>query len=115
MKHSIEKYLEDINLSIQEIENYTKNIQSYVAIEESTMLFDALCRRFAIIGEALYQANKLDKNLDISFKEKIMGLRHIIVHDYDLVRPTDLFVIITKHLQQLKIEVEGLLNQSTNS
>jgi uncharacterized protein with HEPN domain len=94
MKHSKKKYLEDILISISEIESYIANITSYQDIEKNMMLFDALCRRFSIIGEALYQANKVDKDLQITSKEKIMGLRHIIVHDYDLVRAADLFIII---------------------
>ncbi len=102
MKHSKEKYLEDILLSIAEIEIYIANIKSYSEIEENMMLFDALCRRFSIIGEALYQANKIDKELRITAKEKIMGLRHIIVHDYDLVRAADLFIIINKNVHTLK-------------
>jgi uncharacterized protein with HEPN domain len=94
MKHSKKKYLEDILISISEIESYIANITRYQDIEKNMMLFDALCRRFSIIGEALYQANKVDKDLQITSKEKIMGLRHIIVHDYDLVRAADLFIII---------------------
>lgn len=111
MKHSKEKYLEDILLSIAEIEGYVVNISSHLDIEENMMLFDALCRRFSMIGEALYQSNKIDKDLQITAKEKIMGLRHIIVHDYDLVRAADLFIIIHKNLSTLKTEISNLLSQ----
>lgn len=40
-----------------------------------------------------------------------MGLRHIIVHDYDLVRPAELWTIIKNHLSHLKQEVEMLLKE----
>ena len=109
MKHSVEKYLEDIRLSISSIELYTLEITSFQEIENNYVLFDALCRRFAIIGEALFQADKINNNIPISEKNKIKGLRHIIVHDYDMVRATDLWKIIQKNLPLLKEEVIKLL------
>jgi len=102
MKRSLPKYLEDIQMSILDIESYSAGVQSTKDIEDNKLLFDALCRRFAIIGEAVYQADKLKKNLPITDKEKIKGLRHIIVHDYDLVRASVIFDIIVNKLQQLK-------------
>ena len=113
MKHSLAKYLEDIRISINDIENYTKAISSSFDIENNQLLFDALCRRFAIIGEALYQADKLNGPLAITDKSKIIGLRHIIVHDYDMVRAPDLWKIIIKNLPVLKVEILELLNQNT--
>jgi len=111
MKHNVQKYLEDIRLSILDIENDTEKITSAKQIEENQLLFDGLCRRFAIIGEPVYRADKIDKHLPITDKRKIMGLRHIIVHDYDLVRAADLWTIINKHLSVLKAEVEAILKQ----
>lgn len=87
MKHSVIKYLEDVRLSVCDVERYVAKITLYRQIEYNDVLFDALCRRFAIIGEAIFQAHKIDDKLDITDKFKIMGLRHIIVYDYDKVRP----------------------------
>lgn len=109
MKHNIAKYFEDVRLSIEDIESYLTNISSVKQVEENHMLFDALCRRFAIIGEAIYQADKLDPSISITDKHKIKSLRHIIVHDYDLVRESDIFLIATKKLPILKLEIEILL------
>lgn len=109
MKHNVAKYLEDVRLSIEDIEGYTKDIKEVAQIENNLMLFDALCRRFSIIGEAIFQADKMDPSLSITGKSKIKGLRHIIIYDYDLVRATDLFIIITKNLPVLKSEVIAIL------
>ncbi len=73
-------------------------------------MFDAVCRRFGIIREALYQADKLEKNLLITNKNKIIGLR-IIVHDYDVVRAADIWVIIQNQLPGLKLEIEAILKK----
>ncbi len=110
MKHNIEKYLEDIRLSIINIETYTISITSFHQIENDYVLFDALCRRFSIIGEALYQADKIKSDIPISNKNKIKGLKHIIVHDYDMVRANTLWLIIKKGLPILKEEILKLLN-----
>ncbi len=110
MKHSIAKYLEDVRISIEDIENYSTGVNHAAQIENNQMLFDALCRRFAIIGEAIYQVDKLDPDIKITDKNKIKSLRHIIVHDYDAVRAPDLLIIILKNLPILKSEVTGLLD-----
>ena len=111
MKQSLPKYLEDVRLSISDIESYVSRISTIKAIEENHMVFDALCRRFAIIGEAIYQANKIDANIEITDKNKIIGLRHIIIHDYDVVKAQDLWQIIVNKLPLLKNEIEKLLKK----
>lgn len=114
MKHSLLKYLEDIRLSITDIESYVSNTTSSKQIEENQLLFDGLCRRFGIIGEALFQANKI-KDVPVTDKTKIIGLRHIIVHDYDSVRAPDLWNIIQNKLPLLRKEIEQLLNEHTSN
>lgn len=79
MKHNVEKYLYDMLQSKNDIEIYIKDTKSYLDIENNQILFDALCRRFSIVGEALYQADKLLPTIAISDKNKIKGLRHIII------------------------------------
>lgn len=114
MKHSLVKYLEDMRLSIEDIEAYMKDVTSFSMLLKNKMLFDAVCRRFAVIGEALYQADKMDKPLEITSSNKIKGLRHIIVHDYDLIRPDQIWLIIQNHLPQLKLEVLDLISKQAN-
>ncbi len=73
MKHSLVNYLEDVRISINDIENYSRAVSSSLDIENNQLLFDALCRRFAIIGEALYKAEKLNGPLAITDKTKLSG------------------------------------------
>jgi len=47
----------------------------------------------------------------ITNKNKIIGLRHIIVHDYDVVRAADIWVIIQNQLPGLKLEIEAILKK----
>ena len=52
MKHNLPKYLEDIFLSVGDIESYVAGITLPKELEQNQLLFDAVCRRFGIIGEA---------------------------------------------------------------
>ncbi len=66
-------------------------------------------RRFAIIGEALWKANKLNKNILVSDQKKIIGLRHILVHDYDLIDDASIWKIVQNNLKVLKEEIQKYL------
>ena len=67
-------------------------------------------RGIAIIGEAIYQADKLQKNLPITNVTRIKATRHIIVHDYDVVDKVQVFSMVVKHLPLLKQEIQSILN-----
>lgn len=111
MRLEVLKYLSDILLSIEVLEQYSVQVKSFGEFESNMMLVDAVERRLSIIGEALYQANKLDNTLAITDKKKIMGMRHILVHDYDKIQPEILYTIITKNLNQLKAEVGTIVRE----
>jgi uncharacterized protein with HEPN domain len=106
-QHNKEKYLADILLYIEELETFSDqiNIQN---IEKPINKW-SVERALSIIGEALTQADKLDKDLPITNKNQIIGLRHILVHDYDKIDAQRLFIILQKHLPVLKEEVENIL------
>ncbi len=72
----------------------------------------AVERKLAIIGEALNKLNKLERSFPISKKVKIIGLRYILVHDYDLINSETIWQIVIKYLPVLKEEVEQILKSS---
>lgn len=114
MKHNLLKYMEDIRPSVIDVEKYAENISSLTELEQNQMLFDAICRRLSIIGEALYKAEKAGFNVSITDKKKIIGLRHLIVHDYDLIREENIYNIIIKKLPLLRKEVESVIEDWLN-
>jgi uncharacterized protein with HEPN domain len=109
MKKEIKTYFEDVLFSINRIEHHLKGIINFSEFKNDITVYDAVERRICIIGEAIWQANKLKENLSINDKEKIIGLRHILTHDYDLVNPEIIWKILEKNLPTLKEEVEILL------
>ena len=113
MSIDIKKYLEDILLSINAIEIHVQQVNSIQEYENNITVTDAVERRLAIIGEALYQINKADKQIQITNKPRIIGLRHVLIHEYDLIEDATIWNIIFKHLPVLKTEVTGILNNLT--
>jgi uncharacterized protein with HEPN domain len=109
MSPEIKKLLFDISESIKIIEGHLENIKEFSEYNTDLKTIDAVERRLAIIGEALWKADKEMNDLAISNKSKIISLRHILVHDYDLIENETIWVICKKHIPILKTEVEQLL------
>ena len=110
MSQEIKKWLTDIQKSIDVIDEYLRDVPDLSSYKSSLKTMDAVTRRLSIIGEALWNANKRDNTLAISNKHKIISLRHIIVHDYDIVDDSAIWIIYKRHLPILKTEVELILN-----
>lgn len=75
MQPEVEKYLINMLTSATIIFENTLTIKSISQFQSLEILKkDGIQRRLAIIGEALYKADKLDKTLTITGKRKIIGL-----------------------------------------
>ncbi|MBD0365186.1 MAG: DUF86 domain-containing protein [Flavisolibacter sp.] len=109
MKHEARKYLDDIRKSIEAIEMYTSDLSSVEDYARDAETIDAVERRLAIIGEAVFKINKLNPNLPITEKLRIIKLSHILVHDYDLITHSTIWLIIKNNLPVLKKQVQDLL------
>jgi len=110
MIKEIKAYYEDIQFSISRIEYHVAQVKSFGEFKAAFTVYDAVERRLAIIGEALWKIDKLDKNAPVTDKQRIIGLRHILTHDYDLVSAEIIWKIIENNLPLLKEEVDKILN-----
>jgi uncharacterized protein with HEPN domain len=109
MDKDISKYLEDVRQSIDLIESHLMNIDSLNVYENDLKTIDAVERRLAIIGEAIFKMDKLDKDIAITDKRKIIGLRHILTHDYDLINDSSIWLICKNKLPILMEEILEIL------
>ena len=66
----------------------------------------------AIIGEAMSQILKVEKDIPISCARKIVSTRNYIIHGYDSLRPDILWGIVVKDMHTLKAEILNLLEKS---
>ena len=52
-----------------------------------------------------------EKNLSISNLKNIVGMRHIVIHNYDLLEAERLYVVIKKNIPILKQEILKYLDK----
>ncbi len=111
MKLEVEKFLMDISLSINLIEEFISDIDTFGDYEEDIKTQSAVERHLAIIGEALNKLKKIDNDLIIENEAEIIAMRNGLVHAYDSIDSSIVWVIIKKHLPNLKNEVDVILKK----
>jgi uncharacterized protein with HEPN domain len=109
MSDRIQKYLSDILTCIEFIEIEIQTVKNFKEYQNNRLLRAATERQFEIIGEALSQALKIDPELPLTNKLRIVGMRNRIIHAYDAVDEIMIWEVIKKHLPLLKFEVHKLL------
>jgi uncharacterized protein with HEPN domain len=102
------KFLSDILLAIDLIEEFTVDFD-YTAYDKDRKTQSAVERQLAIIGEALNQFKKLETTVTIENDKQIVSFRNRLVHAYDSIDNSIIWVIIKRHLVPLKVEIENLL------
>ena len=112
MKVEVVDYLHDVLDSILKIEFHIQKATSLYDFITNLTITDAVERRLAIIWEAIWKITKIDTSVKISDYKKIISLRHILIHEYDLIDEGTLWRIIKADLPVLKQEVENILKSS---
>jgi uncharacterized protein with HEPN domain len=110
MKLEVSKYLTDILESIDAIESYIGKTKDFTEFSKSPLLQDAVMRRLEIIGEATNKILKIEPEIPISEKRRIVGLRNKVAHEYHIISLENIWAVVIRHLPLLKLEVERLLN-----
>jgi uncharacterized protein with HEPN domain len=103
------KYLSDIVIAINLIEDFTKGVTDFAMYEADLKTQSAVERQLAIIGEALKQFKKLELAIEIQNAKQIIAFRNRLFHAYDNLDNSIVWAILNRHLKPLKIEVERLL------
>ena len=109
MNNEFKKFLFDIQVSIESIENFLEETRDFNIYKSNKMLRRAVEREFEIIGEALNSLDKLDPNIEISSKRQIIGMRNRVIHGYDKIDDEIIWGTIVRHIPVLKSEVANLL------
>ena len=104
------KYLFDMQQAAKLVAQFTasRTLDSYRA---DIVLRSAVERQLQILGEALYQLNRLFPTIaqQITDHQAIIHFRHVLVHGYDRVRDEIVWGIIQNDLAQLQIDLQALL------
>jgi uncharacterized protein with HEPN domain len=112
MLEEISKYLFDVNESIKNINSFIKG-KSFEYYKRNMLLQSAVERQFEIIGEALNRIKKIDDSLlfTITDTHKIIGLRNIIAHGYNIIELKIIWDAVKLNLPKLKKEIAKLINK----
>jgi uncharacterized protein with HEPN domain len=110
MDNEIKKYLFDIQESINSIENFLRGKLDFKDYIADKMLRRAIEREFEIIGEAMSRIEKLDSTIEITSKRQIISMRNRVIHGYDKIDDAIIWGTIVRHLPNLKLEINNLLD-----
>jgi uncharacterized protein with HEPN domain len=110
MTEKSEKFLSDILMSIELIEEFISGFD-FNSYDTDRKTQSAVERQLAIIGEALNQFRKLEPNISIDNDKQIVAFRNRLIHAYDNLDNSIVWVIINRYTQMLKSEIENLLRK----
>jgi len=109
MQLKIQKYLFDIQISIDSIYEYLGEHRNFNAYVSNKQLRRSVERELEIIGEAVNKILQLDPNIPIDNARKIVSLRNHVIHAYDSVNNEIVWGIVINHLPKLKETINTLL------
>jgi len=103
------KYLFDIQSAISLIESFTQNINSFDKYLNDIKTQSAVERQLAIIGEAVGKLKQENTGLVLNNAKRIIDFRNRLIHSYDNIDSSIVWVVIKKHIPLLKKEIEAHL------
>jgi uncharacterized protein with HEPN domain len=109
MKLEIQKYLFDIQTSIDSINEFVGDKKDFNNYKNNKLIRRGVERELEIIGEAANRLLKIDSTIKIDNVRKIIDLRNWVIHGYDKIDDVIIWGIISKQLPLLKLQVDELL------
>lgn len=103
------KYLSDILMAIELIEEFTVGINDFNLYEKDRKTQSAVERQLAIIGEALNQLRKTEPTIEIKNDKQIIAFRYRLIHAYDSLDNSIIWAIINRNIKSLKVEIQNLV------
>jgi len=111
MQLEIQKYLFDIQTSIDSINEYLGDKRDFNTYKKNKLLRRGIEREMEIIGEAASKILKIDSRFPIDNARKIVDLRNWVIHGYDKIDDVIIWDIISRQLPILRKQVEELLQK----
>ncbi|MCX6270675.1 MAG: DUF86 domain-containing protein [Bacteroidetes bacterium] len=112
MQLDIQKYLYDIQRSIDSINEYLGENRNFKEYKANRLLRRGIERELEIIGEAVNRIIKSDPGIKLDNARKIVDLRNWVIHSYDNVDDVIIWGIISKQLPILLAQVKELLKNN---
>ena len=110
MPHNREKLVADLLMACEDIMHFCQG-RTYEGFSEDRLLQAGVERKLEIMGEALNRLYQLDAEWlgkNIPEYQRIIGLRNVIAHGYDMVDYDILWDLAQSHVPRLKKKLNSL-------
>jgi len=111
MNLEVQKWLYDILISIQSIDDFVGENRMFEVYEADKKTRRSVEREIMIIGEAINRIRNIEPNIEITHIQQIVATRNRVAHAYDAVNNAMIWGIVINHLPKLKLEIEQLLSE----
>lgn len=111
MTEKEQKYLLDMHLAINEINNFLGENRDYTVFTANLMLKSAVERQLITVGEAMNRLLTINPDIAITAARNIVQFRNKITHEYDGVDDAITWAVVVRHLPKLKQEIDALLGK----
>lgn len=113
MPHDPRKYLHDMLDSARFLQSFTEG-RRLEDLQGDRGFRSAVERELQIIGEACFALERVAPEIvgGISEYKRIIRLRHLLVHGYDVIDPEIIWEIVTNKIPILVIGIEALTKES---
>ncbi|KKQ75378.1 MAG: hypothetical protein US96_C0012G0007 [Candidatus Woesebacteria bacterium GW2011_GWB1_38_5b] len=103
-------YLNHVIKACEEIASFIKSINKEQFLHDS-LIQNAVLHQLSILGEALNNTSNQFKtnHSEIPWRE-IVGMRNIVIHDYDRVNVEVVWNTVSRDIPQLKLQIKEILN-----
>ena len=105
------KYLFDIQSSISLIESFLKDINTFNDYHNNLKTQSAVERQLSIIGEVVNKLKQEDASCTLTYAKQMIDFRNRLIHSYDNIDSSIVWVILKKHVPALKEEIENFINK----
>ena len=103
------KYLSDILSAIDLIESFMIEIESFEQYQSDLKTQSAVERQLSVLGEAVNKFKQECPEERLQNAQQIIGFRNRIIHAYDSIDNSIVWVIIKNYLSPLKLDVKEIM------
>lgn len=109
MDENILKYLEDVRLACEDVEQFFANYPNRFDIfEKDRLMIRAVERSVEIMGEAINRILKRDPDFNLPNARAIVQTRNRVIHSYEKVESEFLWGLVKRHIPALKKDVDRI-------